>query len=73
MTLQIKKRWNGLAMNSFINNIISKDDNFEYGKPLNKDEEKKFIDLFNESKKKDDLADCFLQGLWYIKHVIQNN
>jgi len=31
---------------SLYNNIISKDDNFEYGKPLNKDEEKKFIDAY---------------------------
>jgi hypothetical protein len=24
--------------------------------------------IFNSHKKKDDLADCFLQGLWYIKY-----
>lgn len=24
--------------------------------------------IFEESKKKDDLADCFLQGLWYLKN-----
>tara|TARA_Y100000816_G_C26098264_1_gene581549 strand:+ start:187 stop:990 length:804 start_codon:yes stop_codon:yes gene_type:complete len=24
--------------------------------------------IFDESKKKDDLADCFLQGLWYLKN-----
>ena len=29
-------------------------------------EEKKFIDLFNESKKKDDLADAYLQGIYFI-------
>ena len=23
--------------------------------------------MFVESRKKDDLADCFLQGLWYLK------
>ena len=26
-----------------------------------------WITFFQESKKKDDLADCFLQGLWYLK------
>lgn len=26
--------------------------------------------LFNDSKKKDDLADSFLQGVWYIKHKL---
>ena len=31
---------------SLYNNIISKDDNFEYGKPLNKDEEEKFIKAY---------------------------
>ena len=30
----------------------------------------KWTEEFNKSKKKDDLADCFLQGLWYIKHKI---
>ena len=30
----------------------------------------KWMEEFNKSKKKDDLADCFLQGLWYIKHKI---
>ena len=29
-----------------------------------------FQDLFNASKKKDDLADCFLQGIWYLKNTI---
>lgn len=27
-------------------------------------------DFFNSSKKKDDLSDCFLQGLWYIKNKL---
>ena len=31
----------------------------------------KWMETFNKSKKKDDLADCFLQGLWYIKHKIK--
>ena len=25
------------------------------------------VDFYNKFKKKDDLADCFLQGLWYLK------
>ena len=33
---------------------------------LNK-ENYSWLEYFNEHKKKDDLADCFLQGLWYFK------
>jgi len=33
----------------------------------------KWIDTFNKHKKKDDLADCFLQGRWYLKNTILNN
>jgi len=29
-----------------------------------------WLENFSKSKKKDDLADCFLQGLWYIKNKI---
>ena len=32
----------------------------------------KYVDDFNESKKKDDLADSFLQGIWYIKFKNNN-
>ena len=39
----------------------------EYTKLMILDEEKKFIDLFNESKKKDDLADAYLQGIYFIE------
>ena len=37
--------------------VINDDNN------INKD---KIIDMFYKHKKKDDLADCFLQGIWYI-------
>tara|TARA_B100001063_G_scaffold45495_2_gene39259 strand:- start:6941 stop:7765 length:825 start_codon:yes stop_codon:yes gene_type:complete len=33
----------------------------------------KWIKLFNEHKKKDDLADSFLQGRWYLKNSILKN
>ena len=38
----------------------------EYCKEMIKDEENKFIELYNNSKKKDDLADSYLQGFYYI-------
>jgi hypothetical protein len=31
-----------------------------------KDEENKFIDLYESSKKKDDLSDSYLQGVYYL-------
>jgi len=34
------------------------------GDTINKE---KVIEMFNKHKKKDDLADCFLQGMWYIR------
>ena len=39
----------------------------EYTKLMIFNEDKKFIDLFTESKKKDDLADAYLQGIYYIE------
>jgi hypothetical protein len=40
------------------NLLVKNDDN-----NINTD---KIIDMFNKHKKKDDLADCFLQGIWYL-------
>jgi|TARA_B110001450_G_scaffold134625_2_gene126412 hypothetical protein len=31
-----------------------------------------WIDYFNKNSKKDDLADSYLQCLWYINHVVKN-
>ena len=31
-----------------------------------KEDEQKFQDLFDSSKKKDDLADAYLQGIYWI-------
>jgi hypothetical protein len=31
---------------------------------------KEWSSFVNKHKKKDDLSDCFLQGLWYIKHKV---
>jgi len=41
----------------------------EYCKKLLKDD-KKNLDILNESKKKDDLCDCLLQGCYYLKHML---
>jgi len=38
----------------------------EYTKVMILEEDKKFIDLFTDCKKKDDLADAYLQGIYYI-------
>ena len=38
----------------------------EYTKVMILEEDQEFIDLFTESKKKDDLADAYLQGIYYI-------
>ena len=34
-------------------------------------EDQKFIDLFNVSKKKDDLADSYLQAISYLRYSLQ--
>ena len=39
----------------------------EYTKEMIKEDEDKFIELFDESKKKDDLADAYLQGIYWIE------
>lgn len=33
----------------------------------------KHLDMFHTHKKKDDLADCFLQGIWYLRDTIIYN
>lgn len=33
--------------------------------------QQRWMALFEQSKKKDDLADCFLQGIWYLKHSLK--
>ena len=38
----------------------------EYTKLMILEEDNKFIELFTESKKKDDLADAYLQGIYFI-------
>ena len=39
----------------------------EYTKEMIKEEKGEFIKLFDESKKKDDLADAYLQGIYWIE------
>ena len=39
----------------------------EYTKLMIENEAEKFIQLFSESKKKDDLADAYLQGIYFIE------
>ena len=39
----------------------------EYTKNMILQEDQEFIDLFTESKKKDDLADAYLQGIYFIE------
>ena len=46
---------------------INKYLSIEYTKKMIVDEEEKFQELFKESKKKDDLADSYLQGIYWIE------
>ena len=39
----------------------------EYTKLMILEEDNKFIELFTGSKKKDDLADAYLQGIYFIE------
>ena len=39
----------------------------EYTKNMILNQDNKFIELFTESKKKDDLADAYLQGIYFIE------
>ena len=41
----------------------------EYCKRMIVDEKQEYIDLYNESKKKDDLSDSYLQGIYYIDKI----
>ena len=42
----------------------------EYCKKMVEDQELKFVELFTNSKKKDDLSDSYLQGIYYIQDII---
>ena len=42
----------------------------EYCKKMILKEDNKFIELFDNSKKKDDLSDSYLQGIYYINTII---
>jgi hypothetical protein len=39
-------------------------------KILEKNENKQWIETFRSHKKKDDMADSFLQGMWYLKNNV---
>lgn len=45
----------------------------EYCKYMITEEEECFKDLFKRTKKKDDLADCYMQGVYYLKFGIHND
>jgi hypothetical protein len=37
---------------------------------ISNSENNEWLPIFNQNNKKDDLSDCFLQGLWYITHKL---
>lgn len=43
----------------------------EYCKKMIEDEKEEFVELFTNSKKKDDLSDSYLQGIYYIQDIIR--
>ena len=49
-----------------------KDSVFYCKQILEKDYDRKWLELLSMSSKKDDLADCFLQALWWIKRNLSN-
>jgi hypothetical protein len=40
---------------------------------VNNEQFGKHLEMFHTHKKKDDLADCFLQGIWYLRDTILYN
>ena len=62
------KVYNGPKISCDIQNKYKKNKflAIEYCKEMIKDEEDKFVELYTNSKKKDDLADSYLQGIYYI-------
>jgi len=50
-----------------------KQDGIHYCREFLKEYEDKWKEVLENSKKKDDLADCFLQGLWYKNVILVKN